>query len=179
MRVHNTPVHGVKLIELEPHLDERGIFAEGFVKAAWAKEGIDFDVLQVNLSKSDRAGTIRGMHWQADPHSQGKIVYAVSGAVFDAVVDVRKASGTYGMSCGYELFPQANALFVPKGVAHGFQALSDGATLLYLVDAPYSKACERGLRYDDMEAGIKWPLPVVNVAPKDLKWPTFRELEKP
>jgi dTDP-4-dehydrorhamnose 3,5-epimerase len=117
------------------------------------------------------------MHWQAAPMGQGKIVYAVSGSVYDAVVDVRKESGTYGMSFGVELFPQSNALFVPKGVAHGYQALSEGATLMYLVDAAYSPAHERGLRYDDVEAAIGWPVPAVNVAPKDLRWPTFRELD--
>ena len=178
MKVHKTPVHGVKLIDLEPHMDGRGIFAEAFVANAWAREGLDFYVFQVNLSKSDKIGTIRGMHWQAPPAAQAKVVYAVSGYVYDAVVDVREDSGTYGMSFGVELGPQSNALFVPKGVAHGYQALSEGATLMYLVDAPYSPAHERGLRYDDGEAGIQWPKPAVNVAPKDLRWPTFRELDR-
>lgn len=178
MIVKDTGVLGVKYIELVPFVDERGIFTESYVKAEWAKAGIDFEVTQANLSKSETPGTIRGMHWQEDPVGQGKIVFAVSGRVYDAVVDARRTSYTFGRSVGFELFPQVNALFIPKGVAHGFQALTEGATLLYLVDAKYSPPHERGLRYDDPDTGIQWPLPAVNVAMKDLKWPTLKEIDR-
>jgi dTDP-4-dehydrorhamnose 3,5-epimerase len=168
----------VLYIELDAWCDDRGVFSEAFVKEKWRSMGIDFDLIQVNLSKSDRVGTVRGMHWQDHPMSQGKIVYAVEGRVYDAVTDVRKGSSTFGKSLGYELFPQANALFIPKGLAHGYQALTPGASLMYLVDAPYSKPAERGIRYDDPDAGILWPIPVVNVAKKDLEWPALKEMDR-
>lgn len=178
MIVRDTAIVGLKYIELVPFLDDRGSFAEGFSRADWKKAGIDFDMVQMNLSKSDKIGTIRGMHWQDEPFGQGKIVYAISGRVYDAVVDVRRTSYSFGKSVGYELYPQVNALFIPKGLAHGYQALTEGASLLYLVDKPYSPPHERGLRYDDPDAGIRWPVPADNVAPKDLKWPTLKELDR-
>jgi dTDP-4-dehydrorhamnose 3,5-epimerase len=171
-----TPIQDALYVVLEPHKDERGVFAEGFVRSRLAKEGLDFAVEQVNLSKSDRAGTVRGMHWQADPFSQGKVVYAVCGRVWDAIVDVRKDSPSFGKSFGVELWSQANALFVPKGVAHGYQALTDGSIVMYLVDSAYSPGHEKGLRYDDPTAAISWPYPPINVAPKDLKWPFLTEI---
>jgi dTDP-4-dehydrorhamnose 3,5-epimerase len=176
MKIINTGIIGVKYIELDTWLDDRGAFVEAFVDEAWRKAGIDFDLIQVNYSKSDKAGTIRGMHWQDAPAAQGKIVFAVNGPVFDAVTDVRKHSHSFGKSVGYELFPQVNAIFIPKGVAHGYQALEDRAGLVYLVDAPYSPVHECGIRYDDPDAGIRWPLKAVNVAPKDLKWPTILDI---
>lgn len=176
MKVSKTSIPGVLYIDLEPRLDDRGIFSEAFVKSAWKQAGIDFEVCQMNLSKSDRPGTIRGMHWQAAPAAQGKIVYAVSGSVYDAVIDVRRDSPTFGKSLGYDLIPQMNALFIPKGFAHGYQALMEYSTLLYLVDAPYSPTHERGLRYDDPGVKIPWPMKAVNMAPRDLKWPSLKEV---
>lgn len=178
MVVKDTAIVGVKYIELTPFTDPRGVFVEGFVREKMKGAGIDFDVVQMNLSRSAAAGTVRGMHWQETPFGQGKIVYCVSGRVFDAVVDVRRTSYTFGRTVGYELSPQSNALFVPKGLAHGFQALTDDAMLLYLVDAPYSPPHERGLRYDDPDAKISWPLPAKNVAPKDERWPTLKEIDR-
>jgi dTDP-4-dehydrorhamnose 3,5-epimerase len=176
VKVLETPIQGLKYIELDAWCDDRGVFTEAFVRGKWRELGIDFDLLQVNLSKSDEPGTIRGMHWQEDPAAQGKIVYAVEGTVYDAVVDVRKGSPTFGKSAGMKLFPQVNALYIPKGLAHGYQAMTRGASLMYLVDAPYSKAHERGVRYDDSDAGIRWPLSAVNVARKDLEWPSLKEI---
>lgn len=177
VKVKSTELPGVKYLELTPYADERGVFAEGFSKKVLSEAGIDFDVIQMNLSKSDKPGTIRGMHWQDAPFGQGKIVYAISGRVYDVAVDIRRTSYTFGKSVGFELFPQVNALFIPAGFAHGYQALTEGASLLYLVDKQYSPAHERGIRYDDPDAGIQWPLPAVNVAVRDSSWPSLRDLD--
>ena len=175
MKLHKTSVQDAFLIVLEPHLDDRGLFTEGFVKDRLGKAGLKFDVLRMNFAMSDRAGTVRGLHWQADPWSQGKIVYSVSGNIFDVIVDVRPGSGTYGMSFTTTLTPLANAVFVPRGVAHGWQALDDKAKIMYLVDNEYMPSHERGLRYTD--PAVIWPLPPVMVSERDLGWPMFRELE--
>jgi dTDP-4-dehydrorhamnose 3,5-epimerase len=175
MKVAKTAIAGALLIELAPFCDDRGIFAEGYVRKKLADQGLDFDVQRVNLVKNERAGTVRGMHFQRDPWAQGKIVMAVHGRIFDAILDVRPDSPTYGKSYAVELVPQANALFMPRGIAHGCQALSDGASLLYLVDNDYMPSHERGIA----PAGVvDWPLPLVNVAKRDLSWPTLKEWER-
>lgn len=172
MKISKTPIVGAFLIELEPFCDNRGIFAEGFVKQKLASQGIDFEIQRVNLVRNEKAGTTRGMHWQSEPWGQGKIVMAASGRIFDAIVDVRRWSPTYGKSYSVTLFPQANALFIPRGVAHGCQALEDGASLIYLVDNEYKPEAERGIT---PVGAVEWPLPLVNVAPRDLSWPTLEE----
>lgn len=173
MKTQNTPIAGAALISLDLFRDNRGAFAEGFVREKLAALGINFDIQRVNLVRNEKAGTVRGMHWQADPWAQGKIVMAASWRIFDAIVDVRPDSPTYGKSYGIILYPQENALFIPRGVAHGCQALDDGASLLYLVDNEYKPALERGI---SPAGAIDWPLPLVNVAPRDLSWPTLKEL---
>jgi dTDP-4-dehydrorhamnose 3,5-epimerase len=157
-------------------VDDRGIFVEAFNTSKLWSAGIKFDIVMMNLSKSDQAGTIRGMHWQNPPFEQGKIVFSASKRIFDAIVDIRPGSESYGKIFHVDLYPQTNALLVPRGVAHGCQALEDGAMLTYLLDNLYSPPSEKGLRYDDPEAQIPWPLPPVNVAGKDLKWPSMKEI---
>ena len=176
MKTRKTPVSGVYEILLEPWVDDRGVFVEAFDQKKLRSQDIDFNIVMMNLSKTDQAGTIRGMHWQADPCSQAKIVFSAAKRIFDAVVDVRPGSETYGKIHFLELYPQTNALYIPKGIAHGCQAIDDGAMLTYLLDDFYSPPHERGLRYDDPDAKIPWPLPPVNIAGKDQKWPTLREL---
>lgn len=174
MHAHKTSVFGAFRIDLEPFCDDRGIFAEGYVRKKLMDRGIDFDVKRVNLVKNELAGTVRGMHFQLEPWAQGKIVMAVHGRIFDAILDVRPESPTFGETYSVELFPQANALFMPRGIAHGCQALTDGASLLYLVDNDYMPSHERGIT----PKSIEWPMPLVNVAERDLSWPTFVEWKR-
>lgn len=175
MRVYKTPVLGAFLIELEPFLDDRGAFVEGFVRKKLSDQGVDFDVKRVNIAKNEKAGTVRGMHFQAEPWAQAKIVMAVQGKIFDAVVDVRHKSETFGKTFSLTLYPQVNALFIARGLAHGCQALEDGASLMYLVDNDYMPANERGITPKNL---LEWPLPLINVAPRDLAWPTIEEWGK-
>lgn len=175
MKATKTPVLGAFLIELAPFCDDRGIFVESYVRQKLSEQGIDFDVKRVNLVRNEKAGTVRGMHWQEDPWAQGKIVMAAHGKIFDAIVDVRPTSYSFGKSYTVTLYPQVNALMIPKGVAHGCQALEDGASLIYLVDNDYMPSHERGM---SPEGAVDWPLPLVNVAPRDLSWPTLKEFER-
>lgn len=170
MKYHDTNIRGASRIEMYPWLDDRG----AFVEAMSANDS--FPVRQINLVKNERAGTVRGMHWQAAPAAQAKIVYAVSGRFMDVAVDVRRGSPTYGQIVTLELFPLINALYIPAGVAHGCQALEDGATLMYLLDAAYSPKHERGFRIDDPVLAGVWPLHPVNVAPRDLGWPLMADV---
>lgn len=170
----NTTIHGAFLIELQPFCDDRGVFVEAFSSKKLAGLGCNFEVKQVNIAKSEKAGTVRGMHWQAEPYSQGKIVMSAKGKIFDAIVDVRPASSTYGKTFSVILYPQVNALFIPRGVAHGCQAMEDEASLIYLVDNDYMPSHERGI---SPVGAVEWILPMVNVAPRDLQWPTMKELE--
>lgn len=176
MKVGKTPVEGALLIELDAFADARGVFAEAFNKDKLRPHGIAFDVRMTNFSLTENAGTVRGMHWQARPFAQGKIVFSARGRIFDAIVDVRPASPTRGAIFSVELFPQVNALYIPAGVAHGCQALEDQVMLVYLLDNAYKPSHERGMRPDDPEVRIPWPLPMANVAARDLAWPTFRNL---
>lgn len=170
MNGHDTKIEGVKWIELVPWLDNRGTFVEAL---QFSEKNV---VRQINLSKNEKAGTVRGMHWQAPPAAQRKIVYAVSGRFLDVAVDVRPDSSTYGQVVAIELFPLVNALYIPPGVAHGCQALDEGATLMYLLDASYSPEHERGFRVDDPVVRGIWQLPLVNIAPRDLNWPFLKDL---
>lgn len=173
MKASRIPVAGAALIDLTPFHDERGTFVEGFVQSKLAAQYVDFDVRRVNIVRNEKAGTVRGMHWQIDPWAQGKIVMAVHGRIYDAIVDVRPESPTYGERYGVMLSPQTNALFIPRGCAHGCQAMEDGSMLLYLVDNEYKPVAERGI---SPVGAAEWPLPLVNVALRDLSWPPLKEL---
>lgn len=176
MKLLKTPIEGMLEIDFDPWSDERGVFVEAFVRDKLEALGLSFDVRRIHISRSKAAGTVRGLHWQAAPWEQGKIVLSAAGRIFDAAVDVRKKSKTFGTSYTLVLSPQANALFIPRGVAHGCQALEDDATLLYLVDNDYKPSHERGIRPDDPAIKIHWPLPPVHVAKRDASWPTLSEI---
>jgi dTDP-4-dehydrorhamnose 3,5-epimerase len=129
-------------------------------------------VAQANVSVNARAGTVRGMHFQRPPHAEAKLVRATRGAVFDVAVDVRRESPTYLQWFGTRLDERDRTmLYVPPGVAHGYQALDDDAEVTYLVSEAYAPDHEGGLRHDDPALGIEWPLPVTSLSPKDAAWP--------
>lgn len=170
MKQYDTNIEGVKRIELSAWLDNRGAFVEALPSS------VGYPVRQVNLSRSESAGTVRGMHWQSSPAEQAKIVYAVAGRFMDVAVDVRRGSSTYGQVVTLELYPFLNALYIPAGVAHGCQALEDNSTLMYLLDVGYEPKCEKGFRVDDPIIRSVWQMPLVNVASRDLKWPLMKDL---
>jgi len=172
MKFHETSIDGLRRMTLDAHADARGLFVEGF--SAWWFEvaGQEFQVRMTNLALSDEKGTVRGLHWQDPPRAQGKIVFAMTGRVWDAVVDLRPGSKTLGLYYGLELVPFENALFIPRGFAHGWQALESRGSILYLLDNDYSPAHERGVRFDS----VPWPLPAARVSDRDRAWPTLDEV---
>lgn len=128
--------------------------------------------VQCNLSFNHRAGTLRGMHYQAPPATETKLVRCVRGAIFDVIVDLRPNSPTFLQHVGVELTAEnRRALYVPELFAHGYQTLTDDTEVLYMVGEFYTPGAERGLRYDDPALGIAWPLPVSAISEKDLAWP--------
>lgn len=174
MIFHPTSIAGAFLIEMVMFEDERGFFARTFCEKEFADQGIAMHTVQVNLSYNHHKGTVRGMHYQVAPALEKKFVRCIHGSIWDVIVDLRPDSPTYLKHFGVEL-STANrlALLVPEGCAHGYQALEDGAEVLYCVSACHSPAHERGIRHDDPCAAIQWPLPVTMISQKDRSWPAF------
>lgn len=175
MKYIRTEVEGCRIVALEPRGDDRGFFARVWCAGEQRGEGLEASVAQINLSHCGAAGTIRGLHWQVDPHGEAKFSRCIAGRVFDVCVDVRPGSPSFGRWAGVELTSVNRlALHVPAGCAHGYQALDDGSELLYLASTPYVPAAERGIRWDDPAFAIEWPIRSnVNVSDKDRSWPLF------
>jgi dTDP-4-dehydrorhamnose 3,5-epimerase len=168
----STAVEGVYIIDVEPHADERGSLSRAFCAEEFEQHGIEPAISQMNLNHSERAGTIRGLHYQRGSHAETKLVRCVRGAVFDVAADMREGSETYGRWVGVELSADnRRALLVPEGCAHGFQTLVDDVELLYTASHPYTPASEAGVRYSDPHFGIDWPLEVSAISDKDATWP--------
>ncbi|WP_454043011.1 dTDP-4-dehydrorhamnose 3,5-epimerase [Cellulosimicrobium sp. Marseille-Q8652] len=179
MRLEPTVIDGVTIVELDLLSDERGFFARTFDAEVFAAAGLPSAVAQANVSYNRRAGTVRGLHRQAPPHSEGKLVRCVAGAIADVAVDVRPGSPTFGAHVLVELSAaNRRALFVPPYVAHGYQTLTDDAEVTYQVSGPYAPDGEDGYRHDDPAFGISWPLPVRLVSPKDAAWPLLADRER-
>ena len=139
---------------------------------SWGDRGI----AQVNLSRTEAVGTIRGLHLQAEPHSEAKLVRCLRGRVWDVAVDLRTDSTTYGQSHALELSPdQGNALLIPEGCAHGFQVLEPGSELLYLHSGAWVPEAETGVRWDDPQLAIAWPLPVAGLSDRDRNLPLLAD----
>lgn len=177
MRFTETPLAGAWVVELDRIEDERGHFARAFDREEWIARGMDPAIVQVNLSFNRRAGTLRGMHLQAAPHDEPKLVRCTRGAVYDVVVDLRSGSPTLGRWHGVELAEAAGtALYVPPGFAHGFQTLVDDSEVLYLMGHEYVPEAAGGVSWDDPSFGIDWPEPPVGgrtISDRDRNYPDF------
>jgi dTDP-4-dehydrorhamnose 3,5-epimerase len=176
VKFHATPLAGLTVVEGEPRRDGRGRFVRVFGNAEFAPlsqaRGREFRFEQVNLSRTHGRGSLRGLHFQAAPALDAKLIRCLRGRVFDVAVDCRAGSPTFLRWHGVELFEESeNAYFLPEGFAHGFQVLTDEAELLYQHTGAYAPAHEGGLRFDDPRLAIAWPLPAVNVSPRDLALP--------
>jgi dTDP-4-dehydrorhamnose 3,5-epimerase len=167
----------VVLVRATRRGDDRGFFCETYRAGAFAEAGISVPFVQDNLARSG-ARVLRGLHYQLAPRAQGKLIQVVRGAVFDVAVDLRRASPTFGAWVGCELSEgDANLLWIPPGFAHGYAVLGDGADLAYKVTAEYEATLDRGIRWDDPELGIDWPLPDPVLSPRDLALPGLRDAE--
>lgn len=171
-----TPLPGLLLIEPRVFPDERGFFMETYRDSDLAAAGIHGPFLQDNHSCSSRS-TLRGLHFQRPPHAQGKLVRVTAGRVWDVAVDLRPGSPTFGRWQSVELSADNHRIFwIPAGFAHGFLALEDGSELLYKCTEEYNAASEGGIRWDDPDLAISWPLERLLVSPKDAQLPFLRGL---
>lgn len=176
MRFIQTRLAGVWVIEPERIVDGRGWFARTFDATEFEARGLNPTVVQCNASFNARSGTLRGMHYQADPHGESKLVRCVRGAVFDVAVDVRPGSATSRRWHGVELSAENGvAFYIPAGLAHGFQTLTDDCEVLYQMGHPYVPEAARGVRWDDQAFAIDWPTSVGDriISDKDRAYPDF------
>lgn len=158
MIVEPTRIPEVKLLRMRQYRDERGFFSETYSRRALADAGIDSDFVQDNHSFSDPPGVIRGLHFQIPPFAQDKLIRVVRGAIFDVAVDLRYRSPTYGQHVAQIIRADDwTQIFIPIGFAHGFCTLEPETEVFYKVNAYYSPAHDRGLRWDDPELSIDWP----------------------
>ena len=176
MRFEPTGIFGVFVVRLDWHADARGSFARLFDAAAFAGQGLPAGFAQTSLSRTARAGTLRGLHFQRPPHAEVKFLRCLRGAAHDVVVDLRSGSPTHGAWRAFTLREDDDvALCVPAGCAHGFQALADDTELLYQISVPYAPGHADGVRWDDPALGIAWPLPVTLLSERDRIWPLLAE----
>ena len=167
-----TKLKGAYVIELEKEKDERGFFARSFCRKEFKKRGIDFNIVQSDLSYNKRKGILRGMHYQAAPHEEAKIVTCAKGAIYDVMIDLRAGSSTYCKWFSFELNARDyTSLYIPKGFAHGFQTLEDDTVVFYQMSEIYYPESARGARWDDPAFKIKWPLKNPIISAKDNSYP--------
>ncbi len=181
MTFNTLDIPGLVLIEPKIWKDDRGYFFESYSRKLFSENGIDADFVQDNQSLSQR-GTLRGLHAQASPFAQGKLVRVIQGKVLDVAVDIRKDSPTYGKHFSVELSADNQLMFwVPPGFLHGFSTLEDNTIFTYKVSALYSKESEIGVLWNDPDLGIEWGLPTSEIllSDKDQKLSTFKEFRSP
>jgi len=165
---------GAWLVELERHEDERGYFARTFCREEFESAGLDPRVAQCSVSFNRERGTLRGMHWQAAPHGENKLVRCVRGRLYDVLIDLRPDSPYFRKWRAAELSAElGNALYVPEGVAHGFLTLEDEVEVFYQMSVPYEAAAARGVRWDDPAFGVEWPEAPTLISERDASYPDF------
>jgi dTDP-4-dehydrorhamnose 3,5-epimerase len=168
------PLVGAYRIRISPHADERGFFARTVCEDTLAERGLVGRFRQSSVSFNHRRGTVRGMHYAAPPHAETKIVRCTAGAIRDVVVDLREGSSTYLRSFGLALSAEnRDALYIPAGLAHGFQTLTDCAEVLYMIDRAFVPGAARGVRWDDPALDVVWPEPITVISERDLAFPAW------
>jgi dTDP-4-dehydrorhamnose 3,5-epimerase len=174
MKIIPLAIPEVRLVTAEPVADERGHFARLWCRASFAAAGLAIDIEQASLSFNHRAGTLRGMHFTWAPSREGKLVRCARGRVHDVVLDLRPDSSVFGQHLAVVLdADQGHALYIPPGVAHGYQTLVDATELHYMMSESYQPDLADGVRHDDPAFGIAWPLPVSCIAARDRDYPAF------
>jgi dTDP-4-dehydrorhamnose 3,5-epimerase len=172
MRFLPTAIDDVWIVEPEPRADHRGVFARVWCEDEFAAKGLETRLVQANTAFSDRKGTLRGMHYQTGDAAEVKLVRCTQGTVFDVALDLRPSSRTFRTWVSVELSADnRRMLYIPKGCAHGYQTLEDGAELWYGTTHTYAPALATGVRYDDPAFGIVWPEAVSAISDQDASWP--------
>ncbi|MCC7188728.1 MAG: dTDP-4-dehydrorhamnose 3,5-epimerase [Anaerolineales bacterium] len=174
MLFSETKLKGAYLIDLERREDERGFFARSWCADEFGKLGLYTRLAQCNVSFNLKKGTLRGMHFQAEPYPEAKVVRCTMGAIYDVIVDLRPDSPTFKQWVGAELSAEnRRALYVPEGFAHGFQTLTDNSEVFYQMSEFFHPECARGVRWDDPAFGIEWPVGEPIISMRDREYPEF------
>jgi len=180
MRFSALSIGGAWLIEPEPHADERGLFARTWCVRDFAERGLSASFVQASVSFNDVAGTLRGLHYQEEPHAEIKLVRCTAGSIYDVVADLRPESPTYLAWQGEMLSAQnRRAFYVPKGCAHGFITLEDRSEVLYEISEFHHPESARGVRYSDPLLGIAWPREPVRISARDAGYPRLSKSGRP
>lgn len=175
-QIDSTPIAGVMVLKRTVMRDDRGSLERLFCARELANAGWTFPITDINWTHTRHKGTVRGLHYQHPPYAEDKLIQCLSGSVWDVAVDLREDSPSFLQWFAIRLSAEAdNAVLLPKGVAHGFQALSDDARVLYFCSHPYSPHAEGGLHPQDTRLNINWPLPVTHVSEKDAAWPALTD----
>jgi dTDP-4-dehydrorhamnose 3,5-epimerase len=168
MKFIETRLKGAFVIELEKKGDDRGFFARSFCRNELRDYGLEYEIVQINNSLTEKMHTLRGLHYQLPPRAEVKIVSCIRGSLFDVILDIREGSSTFGEWFGVELSAEnRRMLYVPRGFAHGFMTLEDHTEAFYLLTEFYSPELERGIRWNDPKFGIRWPAEPRVVSEKD------------
>jgi dTDP-4-dehydrorhamnose 3,5-epimerase len=175
MKFINAPLSGAYMIEPQLLMDERGFFARTWCAEEFKLRGLNANLAQCSISFNTRRGTVRGMHYQEQPHAEAKLVRCCSGAVYDVIVDLRPTSPTYCQWFAVELTSEnRKMLYVPEGFAHGFQTLADDTEILYQISEIHWPECARGVRWNDPRFGIEWPILDVVISQRDRNFPDYK-----
>jgi dTDP-4-dehydrorhamnose 3,5-epimerase len=172
-----TRIPGAYLVDIEARKDDRGYFARAWCAREFEEHGLSSELAQANISYNERAGTLRGMHFQRAPHEEAKLVRCTRGAIWDVCLDLRPESPTYLQWVGAELSPEnGRALYVPQGCGHGYQTLTDATETIYLVTEFYAPDSEGGARWNDPAFKIEWPdTDSRTISDKDAAWPDWTD----
>lgn len=180
MILHRTALPDVDVLEIEQIEDERGFFARLWDAGELSRHALRAELSHISLSFNRRKGTLRGLHYQIPPMAEAKIVRCVRGAVFDVAVDLRESSPTFKHWTGVELTAEnRRALYIPEGLAHGFQTLADDTEVMYFICGEYSREHSRGVRWDDPAFGIEWPEGPRTINERDRTYPDFAPVHRP
>jgi len=174
MQFKQTNLSGAYVIELERHSDDRGFFARTFCSKEFSALSLETTVEQCSTSFNSRRGTLRGMHFQVEPHEEVKLVRCTRGSIFDVIIDLRPASPTVGQHFAATLSPDnGKQLYIPRGFAHGFLTLEDNTEVLYQISNAYAPQAGRGVRWNDPAFSIPWPAEVLVISERDRAYPDF------
>jgi dTDP-4-dehydrorhamnose 3,5-epimerase len=164
----------VYIIEIEKQTDFRGFFGRAWCKREFEAYGLKTELVQSNVGFSRSAGTLRGLHYQSEPHAEVKLVRCVKGSIYDVMIDMRPQSSTYMQWLGIELKAESyRMIYVPEGFAHGYLTLKDNTEVMYQVSEYYTPGSERGIRFNDPAFAIRWPEDILFISDKDLSWQDF------
>lgn len=176
MRLHSTDLPGVVRIEPERLSDERGFFARTYCREELAAAGLDPEIAQCSLSFNPTKGTLRGMHYQAEPHGETKLIRCTMGSIYDVLVDLRPQSPAFKRYAAFTLTAETRELlYVPPGIAHGFITLTPDCEVFYQISVPYHAESARGVRWDDPAFGIEWPAEPTLISDRDRDYPDFED----